>query len=149
MKWPGLVVLILLLSGCSASRDVQFDLFLVALGPTDVKGEPIGCGDFLVRVPSGGTLVNTRLESALSALLQAEDTDVLVNRVRRPDLVLESVIVEHDKATVRFEGPFRIGGVCDHPRIEMQLRRTAEQFADSVEFFVGDETLESFLSLKG
>ncbi len=137
-------------TGCGRSQNVRFDLYLVALGPTEVHGEALGCGDVLVGVEQTAKVIGTPLETALQALLTAEDQGNLVNAVRRPDLAIESVTIDRGKAIVRFKGRFKIRGVCDIPRIEMQLKRTALQFSelDTVEFLVGDQTLQSFLSLK-
>ncbi len=138
-------------AGCGRSQDVRFDLYLVALGPTEVHGEALGCGDVLVGVERKANLVGTPLETALRALLTAEDQGNLTNAVRRPGLAIESVTIDRGTATVRLTGPFKIRGVCDIPRIEMQLERTARQFSElnTVEFLVGNQTLQSFLSLKG
>ena len=137
------------MAGCTRSQDVRFTLYLVALGPTEVHGEALGCGDVLVGVERTVKVVGTPLETALRALLAADDQGNLVNPVRRPDLAIESITIDRGKAIVRFKGPFKIRGVCDIPRIDMQLKRTALQFPelDTVEFLVGDQTLKSFLSL--
>jgi len=147
MRTVILVLLVAAFGGCRSERRIEFQMFLVALGPTEVSGESIGCGDVLVGLKRTAPFKGSRLETALRTLLAAEGTAGLTNHVR--GLELRSVSLRAGEAEVRLKA-FPIAGVCDHPRIEMQLRRTAEQFDDAgtVAFFVGDQTLKSFLSLK-
>ena len=51
---------------------------------------------------------------------------------------------------VRLAGDLSLGGVCDPPRVEAQLRRTVLQFprADSARFFINGEPLDAYLSLR-
>lgn len=152
-----LFVFLALLAGCAESSqpaetptpstdDLSFDIYLVAYDTTVVEGKTIGCGDALVPVKQTSAGEDRPLTEALRALVQAQDASILVNTVR--GLRIEDVTVEAGVATVQLGGTLSPGGVCDHPRIEEQLRETALQFAevDSVVFYLNGDPLDAFLS---
>lgn len=174
MKYLPLALLgLLLVSGCGAERptpgapphpstgeaepapsaepeaDATSSIFLVRLGPFDDAGETFGCGDRLERVsrtiPAGGD----PLAAALGALFAAPDGDRLTNHVQ--GLSVESIERDAGVARVYLSGPLALRGVCDHPRVEQQLRRTALHLPgiDSVALFLDGEPLAEVLSLRG
>lgn len=139
------MIVFVALSLCGCQRQVEFDLFLVAYAPTEVTGERIGCDDVLVKVDRQATLQGSRLETALRALFAEQGSSNLKNGLEGVEMT--SVLIDGSDAKVRLK-PFQVTGVCQSPRIGMQLKRTAGQFdeIDSVTFFVGDDTLEQYLS---
>ena len=154
-----LLLLTILVAGCldapqpaetpaTPPEVVSYDIYLVAYDTTLVGGQEIGCGDVLVPIEQTSALRDTPLAEALRALVQAQDASVIVNTVR--GLTVEEVTIEKGVATVQLAGRLELGGVCDHPRVEGQLRQTALQFpeVDSVLFFIDGEPLDAYLSLR-
>ena len=122
-------------------QEMTFETYLVARAPTDAEGEQIGCEDVLVASSQTATQDGHPLRVALNALFATAATDSLDNAVE--GLSVGDVTVEDGTATVQLAGDLNLGGVCDHPRVEAQLKRTALQFADvdSVAFFINGEPL--------
>lgn len=138
--------------GPSAPDDgdsVTVTLFMVETGNDSGKGTRIGCGDLLVekrvRVPEGEHL----LAETMRALI-APENDGPENFVAGKDVRLERAEISGGVARVYLAGVIPLAGVCDHPRVEQQLLRTAAQFpgVDSAIVYIGGERLEEYLSLK-
>lgn len=128
---------------------VTVTLFMVETGNDSGQGTPIGCGDLLVerrvRIPKGENL----LAGTMRALI-APENDGPENFVAGKDVKLESAEISGGVARVYLAGVIPLSGVCDHPRVEQQLLRTAAQFAevDSAIVYIGGERLEEYLSLR-
>lgn len=131
-----------------APSPVTFNTYLIALAPTDAEGEQIGCDDVLVATPRTATAEGVPLAAAYEVLFGTASTDSLRNSVE--GLTVEEATLEDGIARIRLGGTLRLGGVCDHPRVEAQLRRTALQFAgvDSVAITVDGRPLEEILSMR-
>lgn len=115
-------------------RQTQVNLYLVELeGGT--AGNQIGCGDRLVagvtRIPVGGTTAK-RVEQTLSQLLAIDDPyygeSGLYTALYQSDLHVGRVTIRRGVATINLTGTMQLGGVCDEPRVEAQLRQTVLQF---------------------
>lgn len=138
-------------SGEAESDSVTITLFMAEPSDSDrfTNDETFGCGDVLAgetrTIPKQGS----PLEGAVRALL-APENDGPTNYVAGGSVVLDSATVRDGIARIYLQGHFALAGVCDHPRIQEQLRATALQFpeVDSVMVFVGSERLEDYLSLK-
>lgn len=137
-------------AGQSSVDSVSVLLFMVEASGDSGKGLTFGCGDILVgrkyRVRNGETL-QVVLQETFRALLAPENAGPqnFVVGAR-----LDSVAVAGRIAQVYLGGRIILAGVCDHPRVEEQLRRTATQFPgiDSAVIYVGTERLEDYLRLK-
>jgi hypothetical protein len=91
------------------------------------------------------------LQVALQELLAIEEREYgqsgLINPLYRSDLGISEVMVEGGVATIRLQGEFLIGGVCDGPRVEAQFEQLALQydFVNEVEVFINDQPLEELI----
>ena len=137
-------------AAAQAQDSVRFEIFLVELEPADADAaERFGCGDVLRplarTVPPGAD----PLLAALGTLFQTPGSDGLVNTVQ--GLELDGMLIEGGLAEVRLTGDLALGGVCDGPRVEAQLRRTIQEASgvDSVRLFLGGQPLGEVLSLEG
>lgn len=130
----------------TAAENIQ--LFFVALGDDGKTGIEIGCDDSLIAVETAITNSTAPLTSALEQLLELKEKyygkSGLYNSLHQSNLKVDSVVIENGDATVNLSGTFKIGGACDTPRFEAQLRQTAEQFSDidEVVIFINGIKLE-------
>jgi enamine deaminase RidA (YjgF/YER057c/UK114 family) len=53
----------------------------------------------------------------------------LYNALYESDLRIDHALVESGRATIYLSGTLGLDGACDKPRIEAQIRQTAEQFS--------------------
>lgn len=130
-------------------------IFLVAVGDEGKRGERFGCGDSIVGVDRPVAPTTTPLPSAIQALLDDRKASHpteggLYNVFYGSALTIESATIADGKAVVRLGGELNQRGVCDAPRVETQLKKTAAQFpgVGSVEVFVGGRPLADVLSLQ-
>ncbi len=106
-------------------------LHFIALGDNGASGDLVGCGDSLVPVDVEIEATDdtaTRVERALAALF-GEDDDFygesgLYNSLYQSNLAVASVTMNGNEAVVAITGDVLIGGVCDEPRFEEQIRQT-------------------------
>lgn len=132
-------------------------LYLVALDDGGERGELIGCGDSLVpvEVSLDQQAGQQPLAGIIERLLVASGEDYgesgLYNALEQSTLSLVEATVTDEVAEIALEGELRLGGVCDNPRVEAQLTRTAEQLAtvERVVVTINGEPLEDVLSLQG
>lgn len=131
-------------------------IYLVAIGDNGVSGKLIGCGDSLVpvEVPIAPTL--GVLRAALNELFKLEGQQFygqsgLYNALYQSDLAIEDVAVIGSEARIFLIGSMTLGGTCDNPRVEEQLKALALQFntVERVSIYVNGEPLEEVLDLKG
>lgn len=126
-------------------------IFVIAEG-TD--GEKIGCDDNLIPYEITATVPTSssnHLEAAMLALLITEPTGdrVMNNALLASDLQLaQSSIDSQGKAKVDLTGNLSLGGVCDGPRVQNQIEKTALAVpgVSSVEIFVNGIPLADVLS---
>jgi hypothetical protein len=135
-----------------ASQTVQ--IYLIALEDQGISGELIGCGDSLVPVRVSIAPTQGVLRAALETLLGVKQSyygqSGLYNALYQSNLRVEDVRIESGLATIQLTGSLLLGGVCDNPRVEGQLRATARQFStvQNVEILVNGTPLDELLSLK-
>ncbi|HEX2282869.1 MAG TPA: GerMN domain-containing protein, partial [Thermomicrobiales bacterium] len=110
-------------------------IHLVALGDAGESGMPIGCDDSLIPVEreiEATDDVEVKISRTLEILLGIDEEfygeSGLYNALYQSDLMVESVTVAEGTATVNLTGQLLVGGVCDEPRVEEQLRQTVLQF---------------------
>ncbi|HOG46788.1 MAG TPA: GerMN domain-containing protein [Anaerolineae bacterium] len=132
----------------------QVKVFLIALDDGGKNGLPVGCGDSVIPVERQVEPTNEPLEAAYRELLsirgQFYGQSGLYNALYQCELQVDSVTLVDGLATVRLSGTTALGGVCDDPRVEAQLRETALQFATvkDVAVYVNGQTMQEWLSLK-
>lgn len=134
--------------------DQTVTIFLVAIEDKGISGRKIGCDDSLIPVEVTIRSKLTSPWSALSALLNLDDTyygeSGLYNALHQSDLEIQSYETLEGKAKVYLEGELMLGGVCDTPRVEEQILATILQDGqiDEVEVYINDVLLQDVLSLK-
>jgi hypothetical protein len=130
----------------------QVKLYFIALGDQGRSGPQIGCGDSAVPVEISIEPTTAPLTAAIQRLLAIDSQyygqSGLYNALYRSDLRFESAVVEQGQATIRLSGDLQLGGVCDDPRVEAQLKETAKQFStvDEVVVYLNGQRLEDVLS---
>lgn len=131
-------------------------IYLVAVGDNGVSGKLIGCGDSLVPVEVSITPTLGVLRAALNELFKLEGEQYygqsgLYNALYQSDLSIADVAVVGGEARIFLTGTVMLGGVCDNPRVEEQLKALALQFntVESVSIYINGEALEDVLDLKG
>ncbi len=163
-RFFALTLMVLVIAGCNGApgnengtqqtqtqnESRQIQVFYIALEGTGGTGETIGCND---RVAPVTVLIDTTptLAIAFEALiLDPRAAPGLHNALANSNLTLDSAVIENGTATVKLSGQLSLGGVCDHPRVEAQLKETALQFpsVEKVEIFINDKPLAEVLSLK-
>jgi len=129
-------------------------IFLIALEDNGQSGILVGCGDSAVPVtviiPRTQGVLKAALEKLLSIKEQYYGESGLYNALYQSDLKLKSVTIDQGKAVIHLTGKVMLGGVCDAPRFEAQIKQTALQFStvSDVEVFINDIPLEDVLSQK-
>jgi len=129
-------------------------IFLIALEDNGQSGILVGCGDSAVPVtviiPRTQGVLKAALEKLLSIKEQYYGESGLYNALYQSDLQLKSVTIDQGKAVIHLTGTVMLGGVCDAPRVEAQIKQTALQFStvSDVEVFINDIPLEEVLSQK-
>ena len=130
----------------------RVQIFVIALEDAGKSGEEIGCGDSLIPITREIPQTQAVLQASLKELFSLKDQyygeSGLYNALYRSNLTVESAVVENGTAVVRLTGQLMLGGVCDNPRVEAQIRKTAEQFSSvqQVEIFLNGEPLQESLS---
>lgn len=137
----------------ASSEDLftRTNIYLIALGDDGRSGKEIGCDDSVIPVEVEIEPTIAPLTAALEKLLAIESREYgqsgLHNALYRSDLTLDSAKVVENEAVIRLSGTLTLGGVCDEPRVQAQLRKTALQYdtVDRVTIFVNDIPLEELM----
>jgi hypothetical protein len=128
------------------------NIYLIALGDAGQAGKTIGCDDSVVPVEVEIEPTIAPLTAALKQLLAIETREYgesgLYNALYRSDLTLSSASVVDGHAIIRLSGTLTLGGVCDEPRVQAQLRETAVQYrtVSWVSVLINGTPLEELLS---
>lgn len=127
------------------------NIYLIALEDGGEMGDEIGCGDSIVPVERTVVKTEDSLEAAIRQLLLVTNRDPssgYYNALHSSDLELISADIENGIATINLEGEIQVGGVCDNPRIQEQLKRTVLQFQEINEAVINinGQSLEELLS---
>ncbi len=141
----------LLSSPTHTPASMRLKVFLIAVGDDGVSGLKIGCGDSLVPVEVEVPYTQGVLRAALTHLLSLPETygqSGLYNALHRADITIGQITVQDGQALIQLSGEFRLGGMCDAPRVQAQLEQTALQFStvQQVSIFVNGIPLQDFLS---
>ncbi|MBI5301917.1 MAG: GerMN domain-containing protein [Chloroflexi bacterium] len=137
-----------------AAGTMRVKLFFVALEDNGKSGKKIGCDDSIIAVERAIPATTAPLTAVLRELLAVRDTKYgqsgLHNALAMSDLKIESVSVINERAEIRLSGSLKLGGVCDNPRVDAQIKETALQFATvkRVAVWINGKPLETLLSDK-
>jgi hypothetical protein len=129
-------------------------IFLIALEDNGRSGTLVGCGDsavpITVTIPRTQGVLRAALEKLLAEKSQYYGESGLYNALYQSNLQLAGVMIEQGKAIIHLTGTIVLGGTCDAPRLEAQIKQTALQFStvNDVVVFVNDVPLEDVLSQK-
>ncbi|HWG85664.1 MAG TPA: GerMN domain-containing protein [Deinococcales bacterium] len=138
---------VLAVAAAAPARTTTVSVALVGIG-----GGTLGCGDRLVLRRLEIPRTTAPLGAALRLLVEhrvrprAGEHDALAAST----LTVRSVSLAGGTATVYLSGRLVLGGVCDHPRVEAQLRATALQFPSvrRAVFFLEGRPLAEHLSMR-
>lgn len=137
-------------SGTSRSGTVdEVQVYLVHMG-----GGTVGCSDRLVPVARRIAPTSTPLKSALRELLsmktRIDGQSGLYNALYQSRLRVDQVHLQNGKATILLTGQLVMGGECDSPRVEAQLKQTALQFptVKEVSISIDGTPIEKIVSLR-
>lgn len=132
------------------------NIYLVAVGDNGVSGKLIGCGDSLVPVEVRIEPTLSVLRAALTELFKQEGQQYygesgLYNALYQSHLSIVGVAVANGEARILLTGSLALGGECDNPRVEEQLKAIALQFntVNRVSVFINGKPLAKLLDLKG
>ena len=134
------------------------NIYFVAVDDGGKSGRLIGCNDSLVPVQAKygllkdeGTAKDT-LTKLFAVKQQNYGDSGLYNALYQSDLKVDSLTATSTKkATLQLSGTMTLGGVCDNPRFEEQIRETVLQFKNlysSVDIYVNGKPLKDLLSEK-
>lgn len=126
-------------------------MFFIELEGGRNSSEQIGCGDRVTGVAAGESVPDP-LRFALQKLMDTRElrpaAGALYNALHDMSLRIDSIAMQDSHAIIGLSGRFSYGGVCDAPRIEAQLTRTATQFptVSTASFFINGKPLRELLS---
>jgi enamine deaminase RidA (YjgF/YER057c/UK114 family) len=132
----------------------QTQLYFIALGDAGASGREIGCGDSVIPVTINIEPTIAPLTAAFERLLATDEEyygqSGLYNALHNSDLTIDSATVENGQAIVYLSGNLEVAGTCEGPRIEAQIRQTADQFSTVSEsvVYINGERLENIVSLR-
>lgn len=144
----------LLLCGASKSpqgKTAAVKLFVILVEDNGKRGERIGCGDSVFPITKRVNVSKGHIRAALTALFALGDNlpsgEKYYNSVKQSDISVDRIILEKGAAKVcrvYLKGNLSIGGSCDSPRVEAQLRRTITQFPNvkKARIFLNGKPLE-------
>ncbi len=135
-------------------KTLNLRLFFAALNDDGKHGEKLGCGDSVapvnIQVPETPTPLQAIMQQLLSIKQQTVGPSKLYNSLYQSNLQLKDVSIKDGVAIIHLTGTTKMGGECDNPRFESQLKKTALQFSNinSVQIFINDKPLSEIVSLK-
>jgi len=138
----------------AVSSQQEIKIFLIKLEDNGQSGTLVGCGDSVVPItvyiPQTQGVLRAALEKLLSAKQQFYGDAGYYNALYQSDLAVDNVTIEQGKAILHLTGTVMLGGECDNPRFEAQIKQTALQFStvSDVQVFINDKPMEEVLSLK-
>jgi hypothetical protein len=109
----------------------------------------IGCGDSTVPYTVSIQSTVAPLTAALNQLFTIGSQPFgYYNALGSSNLRVQGIDIDDGVATIDLTGTLSLGGVCDAPRVEAQLRQTALQYAtiDAVNIYINGQPLANLLS---
>lgn len=133
----------------TGSSEQTIKLYFVASNGNNQQGKSFGCNDVLLELSKTIRVDKTPLESAVSELISAQNTEDYKNFVKGINLMVFQVTTVSGVADVYLTGEFTIKSVCDILRLKEQLYTTANQFSEikKVNFYINSQPLESYLTI--
>lgn len=138
----------------SPSSTMTVGLFFVALDDGGKSGKAIGCNDSIIPVARVVPPTSEPLTTTIAELLSIRDRHYgqsgLYNALAASTLKAGRVSLVKGVAEIRLTGTVSLGGTCDGPRVDAQIRETVLQFpaVKTVAIFINDEPIEKVLSGK-
>jgi hypothetical protein len=126
-------------------------IYLIALEDAGKSGPKVGCGDSLVAVDVRAKDNLSTLQTLIDQHSQYYGQSGLYNALYQSNLTISRFETAAGKFEVDLTGDLTLGGVCDNPRVEEQLKATIRQSTgDSipVTIRINGVLLEDLLSQK-
>lgn len=129
-------------------------VFYISVGDAGRAGPAIGCGDSAVATSTGPIRHTDAVQPAVRALLANHSQYIgasgLRNALWQSRLTYRRHAMRGTTVVLYLDGTFRLGGVCDIPRVKAQLEYTAKRAAGAAHaiVYVGAQTLDQVLSQK-
>jgi hypothetical protein len=134
---------------------MRIKIFMVAMNDAGKQGKKIGCDDSIVSVDRTVPTTVAALRASITELLSVHDRDYgqlgLYNALYQSTLQVDDIGLVSGRATIYLSGKVILGGECDSPRVDAQIKETALQFSTvkQVSVFVNKIALDQILSGKG
>jgi hypothetical protein len=142
-------VLLASASHAASPNKTTIKVFVIAVDDNGERGEKIGCGDSVLPITRKVDASKGHIRAALNALFSIGDQlpDDFYNSLKQSSLSVDRIVLEKGvskTARVYLKGNLSIGGSCDSPRVEAQLRRTITQFpsVNKAKIFLNGAPLE-------
>lgn len=129
----------------------EVEVFFVDLENKSGSSQTIGCGDSMAPITrtlnKNGKSTIDLIKTTLGFLFEPKEQYVgkggLYNALYQSDLAVDKIILDKGTANVYLTGTYKLGGVCDDPRFEAQIKQTVLQFPEvkSVVIFVNGTQL--------
>lgn len=129
------------------------NIYMVALEDNGKSGPKIRCNDSLVAIKrevSSPEVLRGALTELLSYKQQYFGESGLYNALYQSNLQIHEIEIENGVATVELTGQVQLGGICDNPRFEEQLKATVLQFptVTKAAIFINSRPLAEIVSQK-
>ncbi|MBM3129063.1 MAG: hypothetical protein FJ009_10640 [Chloroflexi bacterium] len=134
---------------------MRVKIFMIALNDAGKLGKKIGCDDSVVAVERIIPLTNAVLRASLNELLSLRASEYgesgLRNALAPSTLKVDDITLVAGRATIYLSGNLALGGACDNPRVDAQIKETALQFSTvrQVSILINKIALDKILSGKG
>jgi hypothetical protein len=113
-----------------ASPAKTLHIYLIALEDAGKSGPKVGCGDSLVAVDVRAEDNISALQTVLVQHSQYYGQSGLYNALYQSSLTISRFEAAAGKFEVDLTGDLTLGGVCDNPRVEQQLKAVIRQSTD-------------------
>lgn len=142
----------------AVSKSNKVKIFLVALEDNGKQGKKIGCDDSLIsqeKEITAGVKVEDQIKAALETLFSFKNSKYSAGStysgLANAQVKVDDVSISDGKAKVRLSGSLNLGGDCDNPRVEEQIKATVLQFSEvkEAEILLNGKPLHDVLSGKG
>jgi hypothetical protein len=133
---------------------MRVKIFLIALEDNGKTGKKIGCNDSVIAVERAIPATIAPLTASLKELFALNEKNYgqsgLYNALYQSRLEVDGISIVSGRARIELSGRLVLGGICDNPRVEAQIKETALQFSTvrSVAVFLNNIPLEKALSEK-
>jgi len=116
------------------------------------KGDLFGCDDKIIFKNIEGEYNLRQLLEKMFSFSEYNETEDLYNVFQNSDLEVENLGIESKILKVELFGELIMGGMCDNPRVSVQIDRTVRlfypDFMGEIQILINGEDLRDFLSEK-